>query len=274
MAKEIPFFKFYVGEWANGDITCESFEAQGVFINICSVYWTKEGSLSERFVRKRFPSEIIDELIESEVLKIEEEEVSINFLDEQLNECIGIRKQASAAGKASAAKRAAAKKQREEAELSANDKQDFNDRSTTVQPIREEKRREEEIREDKKRELNAANAEKDSELEALFFNFWENYDKKKSKEKAKKAFFRLKKEEIKTIFETLPAYIRSTPDKKFRKDPITYLNQKSFNDEIISPTTTTAKPSSYQTAVNASARVSAELDELRKKLRAEAQNNA
>ena len=124
------------------------------------------------------------------------------------------------------------------------------------------------------KELNAANAEKDSELEALFFNFWETYDKKKNKEKAKKAFFRLKKEEIKTIFETLPAYIRSTPDKKFRKDPITYLNQKSFNDEIISPTTTTARPSSYQTAVNASARVSAELDELRKKLRAEAQNNA
>ena len=23
MAKEVPYFKFFVGEWANGDITCE-----------------------------------------------------------------------------------------------------------------------------------------------------------------------------------------------------------------------------------------------------------
>ena len=53
MAKEIPFFKFFVGEWANGDITAESYKTQGVFINICSVYWTKEGELSEVFLRKK-----------------------------------------------------------------------------------------------------------------------------------------------------------------------------------------------------------------------------
>jgi len=85
----------------------------------------------------------------------------------------------------------------------------------------------------------AAKAVRDSELEALFFNFWNTYDKKKAKEKVKAKFFKLKNEEIKKIFETLPAYIKSTPDKKFRKDPITYLNQNSYNDEIINPTATT-----------------------------------
>ena len=35
------------------------------------------------------------------------------------------------------------------------------------------------------------------------------------------------------IFIHLPDYVNSTPDKKFRKDPTTYLNNKSFNDEII-----------------------------------------
>jgi hypothetical protein len=29
------------------------------------------------------------------------------------------------------------------------------------------------------------------------------------------------------------AYVASTPDKQFRKDPLTYLNQKAWNDEII-----------------------------------------
>ena len=53
MAKEIPFFKFFVGEWANGDITAENYKTQGVFINICSIYWTKEGELSEVFLRKK-----------------------------------------------------------------------------------------------------------------------------------------------------------------------------------------------------------------------------
>ena len=35
------------------------------------------------------------------------------------------------------------------------------------------------------------------------------------------------------IFETLPEYVNSTPDKKFRKNPETYLNNCSWNDEII-----------------------------------------
>ena len=54
MAKEIPYFKFFIGEWANGDITCESYEAQGIFINICSIYWAKLGKLTERYIRKKF----------------------------------------------------------------------------------------------------------------------------------------------------------------------------------------------------------------------------
>ena len=46
MAKEIPYFKFFTGEWANGDITAENYKTQGVFINICAIYWTKEGRVS------------------------------------------------------------------------------------------------------------------------------------------------------------------------------------------------------------------------------------
>ena len=70
-----------------------------------------------------------------------------------------------------------------------------------------------------------------------FQNFWNLYDKKVGdKEKIKSKFISLKPDEKKKIFEHLPNYIMSTPDKKFRKDPATYLNNKSWNDEIIIPT--------------------------------------
>jgi len=35
------------------------------------------------------------------------------------------------------------------------------------------------------------------------------------------------------LFIHVPKYVLSTPDKKYRKAPTTYLNNKSFNDEII-----------------------------------------
>lgn len=138
MAKEIPYFKFFTGEWANGDITLESYEAQGVFINICCLYWSKEGKLKEKFLEKRFPKENIEELLECGVIKIEKGFVKIGFLDEQLHECEAIRNRNSKAGKASAAKRKS------------------NTRSTPVQqPLNDPstiKRREEKIREDNSKE--------------------------------------------------------------------------------------------------------------------------
>lgn len=139
MAKEIPYFKFFTGEWANGEITAESFEVQGVFINICSLYWNKEGSLKLNFVRKKFKAnEAIDQLIESEIIKLEGDYLRIGFLDEQLSECESIRLRNSKAGKASAAKRKTNTR-------STPVQQSLNNPSTIK--IREEKIREDNIKE-------------------------------------------------------------------------------------------------------------------------------
>jgi len=106
MAKEIPYFKFFIGEWANGDITCESYEAQGIFINICSIYWAKVGKLTERYIRKKFKSDdTINELIEAEIIKVKDGKVIINFLDEQLQEDQLLRRVKSNGGKKSASLR-------------------------------------------------------------------------------------------------------------------------------------------------------------------------
>lgn len=69
------------------------------------------------------------------------------------------------------------------------------------------------------------------EKEKDFDDFWELYGKKIDKEKCLKAFSRLSKTEREKLFEKLPAYISSTPDIKFRKNPLTYLHGKNWHDE-------------------------------------------
>ena len=66
-----------------------------------------------------------------------------------------------------------------------------------------------------------------------FEKFWSIYDKKKDRKKALAKWSRLTQSDIQKIFETLPSYIESTADKQFRKDPVTYLNNESWNDEFV-----------------------------------------
>ena len=74
------------------------------------------------------------------------------------------------------------------------------------------------------------------ELDLRFNLFWSAYDKKTGKTKVKQKFDKLKEQEIVKIMEHVPKYVDSTPDKNFRKDPLTYLNGKHWEDEIIQRT--------------------------------------
>ena len=71
-------------------------------------------------------------------------------------------------------------------------------------------------------------------LNVPFDDFWNLYDKKVGdKEKIKTKWGKLKDSEREAIMNHLPLYKKSQPNKKYRKDPATYLNNKSWNDEII-----------------------------------------
>ena len=58
------------------------------------------------------------------------------------------------------------------------------------------------------------------------------YGKKVDSKKCQAKFNKLTKAEIEKLFEALPRYIQSTPDKQYRKNPLTWLNGKCWNDEI------------------------------------------
>lgn len=75
-------------------------------------------------------------------------------------------------------------------------------------------------------------------LDQKFEDWWLWYDYKISKEKAKKSWNKLTESEKDLALQTVQAYVESTPDKSYRKHPTTYLNQKSFNDEIITRNST------------------------------------
>lgn len=85
MAKELPYFKFYIGDWNNGDITLESYEIQGLFINICAYYWSKDCDLSIVNLHKKFRNDKpgITQLIKSNIIKTNQENILILFLNEQ-----------------------------------------------------------------------------------------------------------------------------------------------------------------------------------------------
>lgn len=63
---------------------------------------------------------------------------------------------------------------------------------------------------------------------------WDAYQKKVGdKVKLKAKWDRLSKKTKAAIMEHIPRYVANTPDKKYRKNFSTYLNNKSWEDEII-----------------------------------------
>lgn len=104
MAKDLPYFKFFCSEWNDGDVTLEDYEIQGLYINICSYFWSNECYLSIDKLKKRFKHNTsdIDYLFKNDLLHNENGYLAIHFLDEQLEERKATSKRNSKAGLKSA----------------------------------------------------------------------------------------------------------------------------------------------------------------------------
>lgn len=70
-------------------------------------------------------------------------------------------------------------------------------------------------------------------INITFSDFWDLYDKKVEFEKSQKIWLKLSDTDRKLIMDYIPKYKIHTPDKKYRKNPTTFLNNKSWNDELI-----------------------------------------
>lgn len=72
-----------------------------------------------------------------------------------------------------------------------------------------------------------------NEINIGFEIFWNLYAKKVDRIKCEDKWHGLTDEERQFCIDKIPEYIKSTPDKKYRKDPIRYLSNKAWQNEII-----------------------------------------
>lgn len=67
-----------------------------------------------------------------------------------------------------------------------------------------------------------------------FDHAWDLYQKKVGpKDRLRKKWNKLSKKDREDAISYIPRYVEATPDKKYRKNFETFLNQKSWHDEII-----------------------------------------
>jgi hypothetical protein len=72
-------------------------------------------------------------------------------------------------------------------------------------------------------------------LENDFKKFWDLYDYNNGLSKCKVKFFSIKQEDIDIILKVVSDYVTSTPDKQYRKHPLTWLKGRCWEDEIKQP---------------------------------------
>lgn len=71
------------------------------------------------------------------------------------------------------------------------------------------------------------------EIYPSFSDFWDLYDKKTDKPKSLAKWNKLTQAVKLQIIDYLPRYKLSQPDKQYRKNPVTFLNNESWNNELI-----------------------------------------
>ena len=79
-----------------------------------------------------------------------------------------------------------------------------------------------------------------------FDAFWHLYDKKVGKDKCRKLWDKLSETEKEACLAYIEPYKQAQPSKQYRKNPETFLRNKSWNDELIYHNDTINKPTIEQ----------------------------
>jgi hypothetical protein len=213
MAKELPYFRFTAQEWQNGDITLMDYESQGVFTNVCCFYWLSDCSITLAKLKLRLPTaiNIIESLLKNGIIKHDAKTdfLEIEFLNEQFDVLSEKRKKRQEAGSKGGKAKSSNAKAMLKQKPSYKDKEKEKDNDNLLQP------------------------ETTSNSAYSFDMFWKDYDKKQGLKDAQKKYSKLSEEIRLKIKEHIPKYKKSVSDQQFRKNPVTYINQEAWNDEVI-----------------------------------------
>jgi hypothetical protein len=222
-ANGFPYFQFHIDKWQAGKIAAFDLEEQGFYLNLCILAWVGMGSFSvcSTTVQRRYrkPAEwvasTVAAFVDVGIIYADGDKYRIKFIDDQIELLTGKRQQRVDAGKASAAKRAAAL---------------LSSESTVESKV--EKRREE-----KSSALNERSTSVQRSLDAGFSLFWIAYPRKVGKAAALKAWQKAKgKPDVDSILDAVRNQSQSEQWNKdggqFIPNPATWLNQGRWDDGI------------------------------------------
>ena len=98
------------------------------------------------------------------------------------------------------------------------------------------------------KDTNKIKVKETANINIPFSDFWDKYDYCKGKKSdVETKWIALTDEERTLTMESLDTYLLSTPDKTYRKYPMSYLNTEAWNDEHIVPVADMATTSTSQT---------------------------
>lgn len=97
-----------------------------------------------------------------------------------------------------------------------------------------EERRKRDGRATTNKECNKEKNDKKEIRQQQFEVFWNSYNKKTDKTKCLSKFEKMSDSDVEDILNSVGKYVQSTPDVKFRKNPLTWLNGRCWEDESVS----------------------------------------
>ena len=207
MSKD-PAILFYTGDFLNGcmDLT---FEERGQYITLLCLQHQK-GHLSEKTIRLSVG------LVNSDVMGKFIQDENGNYFNSRMDEEINKRQHFLDTRHFNGKKGGRP--------IKANSKPNNKPNSKPTNNLSENEN------EDENKDINEG-----EKINIAFQIFWDLYGKKEDRIKCERKWISLTNKERELCIEKLPAYVQSTPDLQYRKNPATYLNNKSWENEIIKP---------------------------------------
>jgi hypothetical protein len=237
--ERLNWFKFDPTKWLTGRINRAPANVQVSFLRLCCIYWVEECNMDAERAELECGEEEYQYLLKYKIIKQLGSNVHIDFLDDNMDEVMATSKKNSVNAALGWQKR----KVRKEAIAMPNDAVAMRSHKVAMPNHAEEKRREEKREEEKRKE--------EKREEDKWFNvFWDSFGKKQDLQKCQAKWSKLNEKEKNAALDKVAAYVHSTPDVQFRKNPLTWLNGKCWEDEIIIPTLNT-KISNFEKAVKA-----------------------
>ena len=220
-----PAFLFYPNDFLSGTYTMEPDQIGKFIVLLCLQH--SQGELSEKEMLKVCGK--YDEDIFSKFVKTEEG----NYYNKRLKEETDRRKAYSES------------RSRNRRKGKPEDKPPQEEKPARKKNSRKPQRKIEPVQTNNEKEQNTdielfpVNTHSLSRKGKIDFKiFWDIYDKKVgNKTKIKRKWDKLQPEIQKRAIEHIRLYVLSTPDKQFRLNPETYLNNRGWNNEIINQKT-------------------------------------